>query len=184
MSWGEYARSKVPLKLVLILMAAVAANLMLIESFKVLLLFDHADNLDAAKLSAVDGRYEGCTLVDSFVDKDESYIPWDNYFTFHLLENTEGDRLLAVVENHFLFPRARYRDDLSATVPVFDTNQLPVFGESSGQMGYTCTLAPDGTIESAHIHGQSVGSTPLLLVPMLIAEYIGFVLLFRRDEIM
>ena len=39
MGWGEYARSKIPLKLVFILMAAVAANLMLIEGFKLLLFF-------------------------------------------------------------------------------------------------------------------------------------------------
>ena len=90
-----------PLKLVFILMAAVAVNLMLIESFKILLLFDHADNLEAANLAAIDSRYANCTVIDTYTDKDENTPFWENYFTFHLLETANGERLLAVVENHF-----------------------------------------------------------------------------------
>jgi hypothetical protein len=183
MGWGEYGRSIMPLKLVFILMAAVAVNLMLIESFKVLLLFDHADNLEAVNLAAIDSRYANCTVIDTYTDKDENTPFWENHFTFHLLENAHGERLLAVVENHFLFPRARYWENLSAEVPSFASNEAPVFGGNSGSMGYTCTLAPDRTIQQAHAHGQSGLSSPLLLTVMLIVEYISFIFLFRREEI-
>ena len=176
-------KGKMPLKPVFILIAAVAVNLMIIESFKVLLIFDHADNLNPVNLAAIDSRYEGCTLLDSYVDKDESYVPWNNYFSFHLLENAEGERLLAVVENHFLFPRARYREDLSMAVPSFGSNEPWVFGTDSGQLGYTCTLAPDRTIEEAHSYGENGIPNYILLVPLLIAEYLGFIFLFRREEI-
>lgn len=176
-------KGKMPLKLVLILIAAVVMNLVLIEGLKVMLMFDHADNLNPANLASIDSRYEGCTLLDSYIDKDEYYIPMDNYFSFHLLENAGGERMLAVVENHFLFSRARYREDLSTTVPEFASNQVPVFGESSGQMGYTCTLAPDRTIEEAHSYGENGIPNYILLVPLLIAEYLGFIFLFRREEI-
>lgn len=184
MGWSEYGRSKMPLKLVLILMAAVAVNLMIIEGFKALLIFDHADNLDTAQLSSIDSRYEDCILIDTYVDKDENHLPWENYFTFHLLENNQGERFLAVIENHFLFPRARYWEKFSVSVPEFASNEAPVFGEYSRNMGYSCMLAPDGTIESAHVHGQKGFGVSLLLVPMLIAEYVGFVFLFRKEEIM
>lgn len=184
MGWSEYGRSKMPLKLVLILMAAVAVNLMIIESFRVLLIFDHAKDLDTANLAALDSRYDGCTVVDTYVDKDENSLPWENYFTFHLLKNSRDEKFLAVIENHFLFPRARYRDELSMAVPEFASNEAPVFGEYFRNLGYNCMLAQDGTIEYAHVHGQNGPNIALLLVPMLIVEYIGFIFLFRREEIM
>ena len=176
-------KGKMPLKLVFILIAALAVNLMFIEGIKVMLMFDHADKLNPANLAAIDSRYEGCSLIDTYVDKDETHMPWDNYFIFHLLKNAGGERLMAVVEHHFFFPHARYREDLSTSVPTFASNQHPIFGESSGQMGYTCILAPDGTIEAAHSYGESSLPIYLLLIPLLIVEYIGFIFLFRRDEI-
>lgn len=176
-------KGKMPLKMVMILIVAVAVNLVIIEGIKVMLLFDHEDSLNPAFLASIDSRYQDYTLVDSYVDKDESYIPGDNYYSFHLLENAGGERLLAVMEHHFILPRTRYRADLSTTVPTFASNQNPLFAESSGQMGYTCILASDGTIESAHSYGESNMSIYLLLIPLLIVEYIGFIFLFRREEI-
>lgn len=176
-------KGKMPLKLVFILIAAVAVNLILIEGIKVMLVFDHGDKLNQADLATIDSRYEGCSLIDTYVDKNETHMPWDNYFIFHLLRNADGERLLAVMEHHFFLPRTRYRADLSTTVPTFASNQNPLFGESSGQMGYTCILASDGTIESAHSYGESNMSIYLLLIPLLIVEYIGFIFLFRREEI-
>lgn len=176
-------KGKMPLKLVLILIVAVAVNLAIVEGIKVMLLFDHEDNLTPASLASIDSRYEGCTLLDSYIDKDEYYIPLDNYFSFHLLENAGGERLLAVVEHHFLLPHTRYREDLSMAVPSFGSNESWVFGTDSGQLGYTCTLAPDRTIEEAHSYGENGIPNYILLVPLLIAEYLGFIFLFRREEI-
>lgn len=177
-------KGKMPLKLVFILIAAVAVNLVILEGIKIMLLFDPADSLNPENPASLDSRYEGCSLIDTYVDKDEYYIPWDNYFTFHLLENPGGERLLAVVEHHFLLPKARYLEDLSTTVPEFASNQVPTFHASSGQMGYRCTLAPDGTMETVHSYGENGISVWILLVPMLIVEYIGFIFLFRREEIL
>ena len=174
---------KLPLKLVFILLAAILVNTTLIESIHVMLNFDRMDSTAEAYLADADSRYQGCTLIDTYVDKDESYIPWDNYFTFHLVENAKGERLLAVVENHFLLSQARYREDLSREVPSFPPNQVPAFSADSGQMGYICTLAPDGSIGEAHTHGETGLNMPIILVPLLIAEYIAYILLFRREEI-
>lgn len=175
--------SKTPLKLVFILIAAVVINSALIEGIKVMLMFDPADSLDPANLSSVDSCYEGFDLIDTYVDKDESYIPFDNYFTFHLLKNAGGEKRLAVVEHHFLLPQARYREDLSTAVPEFAYNQAPVFSKDAGLMGYSCTLAPDGTIEAVSSYGESGFPVYILLIPMLIAEYIGYIFLFRKEEI-
>lgn len=176
-------KGKMPLKLVFIIIAAVAVNLILIEGLKVMLMFDHGDKLNQADLAAIDSRYEGYSLIDTYVDKDETHMPWDSYYIFHLLKNADGERLLAVMEHHFFLPLTRYRADLSTAVPVFESNQNPVFGEHSGQMGYTCTLSPDGTIEAAHSYGENALSIYILLIPLLIVEYIGFIFLFRREEI-
>ncbi len=180
MGWGEYTRSKIPLKLVFILMAAVAVNLMLIESFKLLILFDPADTLDPVGL---DGRFADCTLIDTYVDKDESTPPFENYHTIYLLENPDGERQLAVVENHFLFSRYRYREALSIPVPEFASNEPPVFGEYTPmKSNISCYLAQDGTIESANVLVEP--GFPFLLVFLIVAEYLAFVFLFRRDEIL
>ena len=176
-------RGRMPMKLVLILIIAVAVNTLIIESFFLMLKFEDADTLDAEYLSILDSPYGDCTLVDTFVDLDEYSIPWDNHFTFHLLENDAGRRMLVVVENHFLLPRIRYREDLSMAVPSFGSNEVPVFGTDSGQLGYICTLARDGTIEEAHAHGQTGPHHMLFLIPLLIVEYIAFIFLFRREEI-
>jgi hypothetical protein len=178
MGWGEYARSKIPLKLVFILMAAVAVNLMLIESFKLLILFDPADTLNPVGL---DSRYAGSTLIDTYVDKDESTPPFENYHTLYLLENPDGERQVAVVENHFLFSRYRYRKNLSLDVPEFASNEVPVFGTNALKSNISCCLAPDGTIESANVRVEP--GFPYLLVFLIIAEYLAFIFLFRRDEI-
>lgn len=175
----DYARSKIPLKLVFILMAAVAVNLTLIESFKLLILFDPADTLNPVGL---DSRYAGSTLIDTYVDKDESTPPFENYHTIYLLEHPDGQRQLAVVENHFLFSRYRYREHLSIPVPEFAANESPVFGEYTPmKSNISCYLAQDGTIESAQVLVER--RFPYLLVFLIIVEYLAFIFLFRRDEI-
>ena len=179
MGWGEYTRSKIPLKLVFILMAAVAVNLMLIEGFKLLLFFDSTENLDPARL---DSRYAGSTLIDTYVDKDESTPPFVNYHTLYLLEAPDGSRQVAVVENHFLFSRYRYRENLSLEVPEFASNEVPVFGTNTIKSNVSCYLAPDGTIESASV--QTDVGFPYLLVFLIVAEYLAYVFLFRRDELL
>ena len=178
MGWSEYTRSKIPLKLVFILMAAVAVNLMLIESFKLLILFDPADTLNPVGL---DSRYAGSTLIDTYVDKDESTPPFENYHTIYLLEHPDGQRQLAVVENHFLFSRYRYREYLSISVPEFASNESPIFGTNILHANVSCLLAQDGTIESANVRVDA--RFPYLLVFLIIAEYLAFIFLFRRDEL-
>ena len=179
MGWGEYARSKIPLKLVFILMTAVAVNLMLIEGFKLLLFFDPSETLEP---TALDIRYAGSTLIDTYVDKDESTPPFVNYHTLYLLENPDGSRHLAVVENHFLFSRYRFQEKLSTDVPEFASNESPIFGTNILHANVSCLLGQDGTIESANVRVDA--RFPYLLVFLIIAEYLAFIFLFRRDEIL
>lgn len=181
MGWSEYGLSKMPLKLVLIFMAAVIVNTMIIESFRVLLLFDYGKSPDTTQLTEQIPRYEGFTVLDSYLDDDESRPPWENSFTVYLLEGPDGSRELAVVENHVLFTRHRYLEDLS--IPVPEDSQTQVYGHNSPSAHYSCVLAPDGTIESAHVYADRALGTPILLVIMLIVEYVAFIWLFRRDEI-
>lgn len=181
MGWSEYARSKVPLKLVFILMAAVAVNMLIIGGFGLLLHYRYTGPVDSTVLAKMNSVYENCTILDSHTDDTPSPL-WEGQSTAYLLETETGETKLATVEMHFLFNRYRYWEKFSADVPKQEGLQ-PV---SPGTLYHQalCWISDNRIIESFS-KGQNYGpGISLVLIPMIIIEYLAFVFIFRRDEIL
>lgn len=179
MGWGEYARSKMPLKLVIILISAIAANLMLIEGVTLLLAYDHSGPIDTDALTGMNRSYENATVLDTFRQENENDPPWYNSFTGCLLQTSQGEHKLAVVEHHFLFDRSRYREDLSCDADL----DLPMLSATGKGQALTCGIT-NSSIEWLYVSRGSNSGLPLILVPLLIVEYLAFVWFFKRDEIL
>ena len=182
MGWGEYARSKMPLKLVFILLAAIAVNLAILEGVTLLVSYNHGGPVDLEALAEMNSSYENCTLLDSFQADNENNPPWYNGYTAYLLQTESGDTKLAVVETHFLFDRHRLREDLSCDVPQAEGEQN-LSASGKGQL-MTCGVTDHAGISWFHVNRSRNQGIPILLLAMIVAEYIAYCLLFKRDEIM
>lgn len=181
MGWSEYARSKVPLKLVFLLMAAVLVNSLIIEGFKLMTAFRYSAPIDSAVLAQMNEAYENCTILDSYEDSSDSPI-WEGHSTAYLLKTEDGETKVAAVEKHFLFDRYRYWEKFSADVPILEGRQAVSSGTLYHQAVYWIT--DSSTIESFSM-GQNYGpGLSLLLIPMIIIEYLGYIFLFKRHELL
>lgn len=182
MGWSEYARSKVPLKLVFILMAAIAVNLLIIEAFELLTLYRYTGPVDEAVLAQMNEEYENCTILDSMTDPGNEYAPWESDYTVYLLETEDGETKLATLETHFLFDRYRYLKKFSADVPQQAGRQSPNLGTI--YQGAICWIMDNANIESFSMGSNSGPGISLVLIPMIVIEYLAYVFIFRRDEIL
>ena len=179
MGWGEYARSKVPLKLVFILMAAVLVNSLIVEVFRLMYLYDYKDPID---LSLMNESYKNAVILDTARDDDATIPLWEGKCTAYLLETEDGELKFAIVEKHFLLDRYRYLEKFSADVPRQEGRQSVQTGTLHHQAG--CWIVDNAHIEYFNM-GQNYGpKTQLLLIPMIIVEYLAYCYLFKREELM
>lgn len=181
MGWGEYARSKMPLKLVFILIAAVAVNMLIIGAFELLLHYRYTGPVDTAVLARMSSEYENCTILDSYTD--DTQVPlWEGTHTAYLLETENGETKLAAVEKHFLFNRYRYWEEFSTDVPKQEGRQSLIPGDLYHQALYWIN---DNSVIESFSMGQNYGpGISLVLIPMIIIEYLAFIFVFRRDELL
>ena len=182
MGWSEYARSKVPLKLVFLLMAAVLVNSLIIEGFKLAFQFRYEEPVDLTVLAEMNEAYQNCTILDIKEYSAKEHTPWDLDYTAYLLETENGDMQVAVVAKHLLFDRYRYFEKFSGIVPRSEGLHAVTQGNSFQQAVFWIT---DGTsIDEFHI-GQNYGpNISLAIIPMIIVEYIAYCLLFKREELL
>ena len=184
MGWNEYARSKTPLKMVFLLMAAVLVNSLIIESIRLMWLYDYRAPIDVATLAQMNEEYENAVILDTFQDDAAGNPLWEDTHTAYLLETENGQRKLAFVDKHFLFDRYRYLDKFSADVPHIP-EQEDWQSVSSGPMHHQALvwIRDWSTIESFSM-GQNYGpKISLALIPMIIIEYLAYVFLFKRHEL-
>lgn len=181
MGWSEYARSKMPLKLVFILMAAVLVNSLFIEGFELMTQYRYTGPIDSTVLAQMNEEYENSTILDNFEDSTQGYL-WDGIYTAYLLETPEGETKLAAVEKHFLFDRYRYLEKFSTDVPNQEGRQSLIPGSIYHQALYWVT---DSSFIESFSMGQNHGpGIHLALIPMIIIEYLAYIFLFRRDELL
>ena len=180
MGWGEYARSRMSVRMVLLFWVVVFVNLCIIEGFKLMLHFEYTAPIDVTVLAQMNEEYEGATILDTFLDDDKLHL-WDSDHTAYLLETPEGQRKMVVVEKHFLLDRYRYWDTFSADVPIQEGLQ-PVSPGTLYQQAYAWII-DSSEFESFHV-GQNYGpGVTLLLIPMIILEFLAYCFLFKREDL-
>lgn len=180
MGWNEYARSKTPLKLVFLLMAAVLVNGLIVECIRIASLYSYDGPVDIAVLAQMDETFHGATVLDQR-QNESAHILWEGEYTAYLLETESNDVKLAVVQKHFLLDRYRYMDKFTADVPAGEGMNAPISGTTYHQA--LCWINDGTSIESFNM-GQNYGPTAFLaIIPMIIAEYIAYCLLFKREEL-
>ena len=180
MGWSEYARSKTPLKLVVLLMAAVLVNGLLVECIRIASLYTYDAPIDIAVLAQMDNTFQNATILDQR-QNESAHILWEGEYIAYLLKTESNDVKLAVVQKHFLLDRYRYMDKFTADVPTAEGMNAPISGTLHHQA--LCWINDGTTIESFHM-GQNYGpKIHLLLIPMIIAEYVAYCLLFKREEL-
>jgi len=182
MGWNEYARSKTPLKLVFLLMAAIVVNFLIVEGFKIALFFRYEKPEDVASLSQMNEEYENCTILDTAEYSAKEHFLWGMDYTAYLLETENGDIKVAVVAKHLLFDRYRYFEKFSGDVPKLEGVNAVTQGTSHHQAVFW--LSDSASIGEFHV-GQNYGpGIFLVIIPMIIVEYIAYCLLFKREELM
>lgn len=180
MGWGEYARSKVPLKLVFISFAAIAVNLLLIFGFQLLTQYRYTAPIDEQTLSDMNSTYENCTILTTSTYTDPVLYTGTEYTAF-LLELQDGTTSLAVVSQHPFVARIRYEKKLSMPVPQVEGIQDLYMG--SALFGGQIRITDNTRTESLHVLNNGPG-IPLALIPMIIVEYIAYCWFFKRDELL
>ena len=181
MGWNEYARSKTPLKLVFLLMAAVLVNGLIVECIRIAFLYTYDAPVDIAVLSRMDETFEGATILDQRQDESVNTL-WEGKYTAYLLETESKEVKLAIVQKHLLLDRYRYMDKFTVDVP-------PVEGMSSPRSGILhhqalCWITDGKTFASFNM-GQNYGpKATLAIIPMIIVEYLAYCLLFKREELL
>lgn len=180
MGWNEYARSKVPLKLVFLLMAAVVVNSLIVECIRIATLYTYDGPVDIAILSQMDETFDGGTILDQRQNESEHPL-WNGEYTAYLLETDSKNVKLAIVQKHFLLDRYRYMEKFTADVAVAEGMSAPISGTTQHQA--LCWIT-DGTAFASFNMGQNYGPTVFLaIIPMIIVEYIAYCLLFKREEL-
>ena len=180
MGWNEYARSKTPLKLVFLLIAAVLVNGLIIECFRIASLYKYEPPIDITVLSQMNEEFENAVILDS-MQNQSAHPLWEGENTAYLLETENGNVKLAIVEKHFLLNRYRYLEKFEADVP----QQEGMYAPESGTLHHQalCWIIDGVSFESFSM-GQNYGPNIFLaIIPMIIAEYIAYCLLFKREEI-
>lgn len=185
MGWGEYARSKVPLKLVFITMAAVAVNLVIIWGFQLLVTYSHPGPINEEMLANMDSQFAGCTILDIESETGEdSDPPWYNTHRAVLVNTADGSQKFLLLEKALVVDRWRCLDKATADVPIIEGEQYLTSGDIV-TVGAHYTVIDNEDI--SHFMYSTTGRNRtlfLVLIPMLIVEYLAYCFLFRREELL
>ena len=182
MGWSEYARSKVPLKLVFLLMAAVVVNSLIVEGIKLLTQFRFEEPMDTAVLAEMNGAYENCTLLDTAQYSAKEHTLWGMDYTAYLLETENGEIQVAVVAKHLLFDRYRYLEKFSGDVPKLEGVNAVTVGNSYQQAVFW--LSDSTSIGEFHVSQNYGPGIHLVIIPMIILEYLAYCFLYKREELL
>lgn len=182
MGWDEYARSKVPLKLVFITIAAVAVNLLIIGAFQLIAMYRYTGPIDGTVLGRMNGEYENCTILDSREYSQKEHSVFGSDYSAYLLETEDGEMRFAVVEKHLLFDRYRYVKKLSADVPEAAGTQ-DIHPGTAFQSAWAA-IGDNSRIITFSVSQNNSNSLFFILLAMCVVELIAYCLLFKRDELL
>lgn len=182
----SYLRSKIPLKLVLIGIIAIAVNFGIVLGLQILLNFRVTGPVDEAALAKLDSAYEGCTILDhtqnTSVSRDDLHV--------YLVQLYDGTEQIVTLRRHLLMDR--YRIVKSACKP------LPEGDKTIQLQAGTANFAVDVFYNSVSGHndiswggfssGQSAttrfrNNLLLCITGLCAAELTVWCLVFRKEEI-
>lgn len=182
MGWSEYARSKIPLKLVFISFAAVAVNLLIICGFQLAAMYRYTAPIDSAVLGRMNSAYENCTILDSREYSQKENSIWGSDYAAYLLETEDGETHIALVEKHILFDRYRYMKKFSADVPAADGDQHVDAGTVYQSADYRIT--DNSRIVTLHVGQNNSNGLFFIVLAMCAVELAAYCLLFKRHELL
>lgn len=178
-SYGEYYRSKVPLKFVLIAFVALAVNLVILSCFQLMTVFRFAGPVDSEMLGRMDSRFEGCTILDSAEDSREPFTEYHIY----LVETADGETHAATLEKHFLADRYRLREEMSVPVPNAPGEQWIETENMKRSISICITDNSEITNYQAFSNFSTVNTNFLILIAMCAVELIVYGFVFKREEL-
>lgn len=182
----SYFRSKIPLKLLLIGIIAIAVNFGIVTGLQLLLNFRAPGPIDEAALAKLDSAYEGCTILDhtenTSVSRDDLHI--------YLVKAADGTEHLVTLRRHMLVDR--YRLVKSACKPLpegTETMQLRAGTTIFGIDVFYNTVSGHNDISwGGFSAGQSAtvryrNNLLLCIAGLCAAELAVWCLIFRKEEI-
>ena len=181
-----YLRSKIPLKLVLVLIIAVAVNFGIVIGLQVLLNFRAAGPLDETVLSTLDSAYEGCTILDH---TENTSVPNDDLHIC-LVRMADGTEHLVTLRRHMLMDRYRIVKSACKPLPAGETTvQLRAGATSFGISVFFNSVSGQNDISWAGFSSGQPATTRfrnnllLCIAGLCAAELAVWCLVFRKEEI-
>lgn len=184
MGWSEHYRSKIPLKLVFIGLAAVLINAVLIFGFQLVGPYRFTGPIDSEVLGQMDRSYEGCTILDRAASPAE-----DDDLTVYLVETQDGTEQVVTVQKHYLFDR--YRLVKSACKELDPDAQSIRLRAGTGY--FTLGVSHNQVSGHSDIRWESgfgpgsyssfKNSMFLGIVALCVVEFLVYCLVFKREEI-
>lgn len=179
-----YMRSKIPLKLVLIAVVAVAVNFCLVLGLQVLLSYRAAGPISEDTLAKLHSDYEGCTIWD----RTENVQSSDGDLYVYLVVKPDGSEHLVTLRKHFLFDRYRIVKSGCKEVPL-GTESIQL---RSGTTIFTINISFNqvsghsdirwGTWSGQSARTQFRNSMLLYIVGLCAVELAVWSLVFRKEE--
>ncbi len=182
----SYLRSRIPLKLLLIGIIAIAVNFGIVTGLQLLLNFRAPGPINEAALASLDSAYEGCTILDhtenSSVSRDDLHIC--------LIQMPDGTEHIVTLRRHMLLDR--YRIVKSACMPLPEgekTIQLRAGTTIFGIDVFFNTVSGHNDISwGGFFSGQSAtvryrNNLLLCIAGLCAAELAVWCLIFRKEEI-
>lgn len=186
MGWDTYARSKMPLKLVAVIIVAVVVNFGIVLGFQALATYRYAEPIDGETLAKFDSRYEGSEIVDMTWNSADR----NSDVTVYLVELPDGQFHLVTARKHYLFDRYRFdKKGCIAVEPDMTSAKL-----RAGTTFFSIELRyKEGVNQpdivwagSSGISGRNAfGNSMLLSIAALcVVELAAYCLLFKRHELL
>lgn len=182
----SYLHSRIPLKLLLTGIIAIALNFGIVVGLQLLLNFRVPGPVDAAALAALDPAYEGCTILDH---TENTSVP-KNDLHIYLVQMPDGTEQLVTLRRHLLVDR--YRIVKSACIPLPDgekTIQLRAGTDSFGVDVFFNSVSGHNDISWGYFSsGQQAtarfrNNMFLCIAGLCAVELAVWCLVFRKEEI-
>ena len=184
---SSYMRSKIPLKLVLILAVALILNSLLVIGFQMLVSYRYSGPVDEALLGKMDKAYENCTIIDSTNNKADQH----SSLTVYLVQTADGQHHLVTVQDYFLANRCRLVKKASQplesgaqTVRLRAGSYTLYIGVRENESGQAADIWLDMLTGPGQTNMTRLRNSLILWnVPLCALELIAYSLIFKKEEI-
>lgn len=180
-----YMRSKIPLKLILIIVVAAVINFCLVLGLQLLLNYRATGPISEETLAKLDSSYDGCTIWDR---TENSAMPDNDLYVF-LIAKPDGSEHLVTLRRHFLFDRYRIvKSGCKEIIPGTESIQV-----RAGTTMFSLDISLNQASGHSDIRwGSWSGQSPrtqfrnnmfLCISALCAVELAAWCLIFRKEEI-